>query len=402
MNTTAKETRSFTEFIVLMALMMSLVALSIDAMLPALSQIGESLNVTESNKLQLIVSTMFLGLALGQLLFGPLSDSFGRRPIIFIGYFIFTIGSVVSVFATDLTVLLLGRFLQGFGVAAPRVLTTTIVRDQFSGREMAKVMSFIMMIFILVPMVAPLIGQAILLVSTWRMIFIVVLLVGLVSLLWFYWRQPETLEEENRIPFSVIGLAKTAKQVLLQPITLGYTLISGVVLSAFLGYLSSAPQLFQIKYALGEWFSVYFALLALSLGVASFLNGKIVVKYGMKLLVKVALIILAGLSISALCISVYWQGLPPLLLITIYFVLSFLCIGILFGNIQALAMEPLGKMAGTGAAVIGSVSTLVALPAGVYIGQSFSGTAYPLLIAFSACSIICLIIMGITEKKREC
>ncbi len=207
----------FAEFITLTAMMMSLVALSIDTMLPALSAIGHDLGVTGKNTSQLIISIFFLGMASGQLLYGPISDSSGRKPAIYLGYGLFISGCLLSLAAPNFPVMLAGRFLQGFGTAGPRIVSIAIVRDRYEGSSMARVMSFVMTVFILVPIIAPAFGQGILLLSGWRAIFGTFLALGLVSLAWFAFRQPETLKPENRIPFSFKRMTATVRTILDQP-----------------------------------------------------------------------------------------------------------------------------------------------------------------------------------------
>lgn len=390
----------FPEFITLMALLMSIVALSIDAVLPALSNIGESLGVQDPNDNQLMIGLLFLGMAFGQLLFGPLSDSIGRRRSMTLGFVVFLVGSISSLLATDFDTLLAGRFLQGFGVAAPRVLTTAIVRDLYAGRAMARVMSFVMMIFILVPMLAPIIGQGILLVSNWQGIFVAILLIGLVSLLWFLFRQSETLAPEDQADFTVARTTQALKLILANRIAVGYTLAAGLVSGPFVFYLSSAQQLFQHTYSLDGWFPLYFAALAFAFGFSSFVNSKAVMKFGMRRMVRIALLIMSITSSLFLLIAWAHDGLPPLSLMTVYMLMTFFCIGLLFGNLNALAMEPLGHIAGIGAAVVGSVSTFVSATIAVVIGQQFDETVLPLVLAFSISAIVTLLLMRWIEQPQ--
>lgn len=390
---------SFVEFIVLMALMMSLVALSIDAMLPALGQIGQSLEVVPAADVQLIISVMFLGLAIGQFFYGPASDSFGRRPVILVGYLIFTAGLLLSIVADDLNTMLVGRFLQGFGLAAPRILTVAIVRDLCAGREMARVMSFIMMIFIVVPMVAPLFGQSILWLAHWRYIFAAILVVGLISLIWFYIRLDETHPPEKRTPFAPGTIWRAFRKVLGNRLAMGYTLVAGIVSGAFIAYLGSSALIFQGLYGLGDFFPFYFALLAFAIGCSSFLNGRWVVRKGMRYLSWRAMWLLFISSVVCFGYSVSQDGLPPLLPITLYFLLGFAAIGVLFGNLNALAMEDLGEVAGLGAAVVGALSTLISVLIGMLIGALYDETVLPLLGGFVCCAGLGLVMMGWLERK---
>ena len=385
------------EFVAMMALMTSLVAMSIDSMLPALSDIGAALGVQHENANQLVVTMIFLGLAVGQLLYGPLSDSIGRKPAIYLGYAVFFAGSLLSIFATSFPTMLAGRLLQGLGMAAPRSVSMALIRDRFEGRAMAQVMSFISVVFILVPIIAPSLGQAILLVADWRAIFVALLALALVSLIWFALRQPETLPGARRAPLSAARLARGLREVLTNHAALGYTLMAGLIAGAFQGYLSSAQQIFQFQYGLGTLFPVIFAVNAIALGLASFTNGQLVMRYGMRTLVRLALLTLCGLSVVLAAIAWVSNGQPALGLFMGFLLPTFFCVGILFGNMNALAMEPLGHIAGMGAAVVGSLSTLLATPLGMAIGQAYNGTLTPLVLGFAVLGLGALALMRWAE-----
>lgn len=372
----------FGEFVALIAMLTSLTALAIDAMLPALVTIGRELGVQHDNDAQLILTTLFLGLALGQIFFGPLSDATGRKPLMYVGLGIFMLGSLLSMFAQDFSHMLIGRFLQGVGASAPRVLTMALVRDCYSGRAMARVMSFTMSIFILVPMIAPSLGQGILLVAGWRSIFALFFVLALSVAVWFWWRMPETLPAAKRRAFRFGEFWQGLKEVVSNRTSMTYTLTTGIVFGAFLGYLSSAQQILQIQYGLGERFPLYFALLALAIGGASLLNAKLVMRYGMHWISKRALLLFTLLSGAFWFVTYSSAGHPPLPLLMAYFMLAFLALGMLFGNLNALAMEPLGHIAGIGASVIGSLSTLIAIPLGTFVGQAYDGTVLPLISGF--------------------
>ena len=372
-------------------MMMSLTALSIDTMLPALFQISSDLNVANPNDRQLIISIIFVGQAFGQLFFGPLSDKTGRKQAIYIGYFLFIIGSLISGFSMNFSTMLLGRTLQGIGTSAPRAVSLALARDRFEGKRMAQIMSFAMAVFILMPMIAPAIGQGILLLAGWRSIFGVFILFALVTVIWFGLRIPETLALEDRIPFSVRQIIESIRIILKIRFALGYTLILGFIQGFFLGYLNSSQQIFQEQYALGQLFPLYFAIISLSLGTSSFLNARLVMRYGMVKLVRWALGIAFGQAVVFLAIAAAMAGHPPLWALTIHLMVSFFCIGILFGNISALAMQALGHLAGIGAAVVGSLSTLISVPLGVVIGHSYDGTVLPLalgMVVLTGISII--------------
>lgn len=390
----------FGEFIAIIALLMSLSALATDAMLPALQTIGHDLHVTHENDAQWIVSALFLGIGAGQLLFGPLSDSLGRKPLMFLGLALFMGGSVLSVIAQDFNHMLLGRVLQGVGAAAPRVLTLALVRDCYSGRAMAQIMSFTMSVFILVPMLAPSLGQGVLFLTDWRGIFGVFFALALVIAVWFGLRMPETLHTEDRRSLTWAHFLGSARQVLSNTTAMRYTVAIGVVFGAFTGYLNSVQQILQIQYHLGEQFPLYFALLALGIGAASFTNAKLVMRFGMHKISRFA--ITWFMALTSLFLLLVWQtaGNPPLYGLLAYFLLAFFGLGLLFGNLNALAMNPLGHHAGIGASVVGSLSTFIAIPLGAYIGQSYNGTVTPLIIGFGLLGIIASGLIFIKDKTE--
>jgi len=388
----------FAEFISLTAMMMSLVALSVDTMLPALSEIGRDLGVIDNNSSQLIISLFFLGLASGQLLYGPVSDNTGRKQAIYIGYGLFITGCVLSLVATTLPIMLTGRFLQGFGAAGPRIVSIAIVRDRYEGSAMARVMSFVMTVFIIVPIVAPTLGQGMLLLAGWRAIFASFLILALLTLVWFVLRQPETLSKEKRVQFSFKMIIETVMIIFANRNAIGYTVTAGFVFGFFLGYLNSAQQIFQEVYALGAQFPFYFAFLALSIGGASLFNARFVLHHTMESLSQRALISISALSVGFFLLALWYHGHPPLWTLMAYLFATFFGTGILFGNLNALAMESLGKIAGIGAGVVGSLSTLISLITGTAIGQCYNGTVLPLTAGFFILSLASLAAMRWAEK----
>ncbi|MGI9416047.1 MAG: multidrug effflux MFS transporter [Hyphomicrobiales bacterium] len=396
---TVKPNLPIGEFVALMALLISLVALSIDAMLPALPAIGAELGVVRDNDTQLVLTALFLGLAAGQLVYGPVSDSVGRKPAIYTGLAIFMAGCAMSVFARDFETMLAGRFLQGIGAAGPRIVTIALVRDQYAGRAMARIMSFVMGVFILVPALAPAFGQGVLFVAHWRIIFASFLVLAAIGLIWFAVRQPETLAREQRAPLSLKHIAAGILECCANRITFGYTIAAGLIFGAFVGYLVSAQQIFQEQYGAGALFPAYFAALALSIGCASFFNARLVMRYGMRLLSGRALIVLSVLSVGFWIYVFSVSGHPPLAALMTYWMAAFFCFGILFGNFNALAMEPLGHIAGVGAAVVGSLTTFISLFLGTLIGQAYSGTVLPLVGGFAALGVASVAVMYWAERE---
>ncbi len=388
------------EFIILIALMTALLALSIDIMLPALPNIGAEFNILNANDNQLVISVLFIGIAIGKLIYGPISDSTGRKPAINFGMALFIIGSLLAIMATDYSVLLVGRVLQGFGLAAPSVVCFAIVRDRYNGRSMARVMSFVKVVFVFVPMIAPAIGQWILLVAHWKLIFIFLLVFALIMLIWFSARLDETLSHDMRRPFSFKRIQGAAYEVFKCDISLGYTIIIGLISGSFLGYLTSAQQIFQIQYELGAQFPLFFAISSLSIGCAAFINGKLVMSLGMQRISQASLITIQVASLAYFSIINSTEGGDSLLMLMIYLMIILFCIGLLIGNLNALAMEPLGHIAGVGASVIGSVSTFISVFLGVSIGQSYDGTVIPLVFSFFCVGALSFIILKWSERSR--
>jgi DHA1 family bicyclomycin/chloramphenicol resistance-like MFS transporter len=387
------------EFIGLMAALMSVVALAIDALLPALDIIGLAIGTQNTVDNQLLITMMFLGLGIGPLFFGPISDAIGRKPVVYMGFSVFLVASFICVSAESLEIMILGRILQGIGLSGPRTLAIAIIRDMYSGDYMARIMSFVTVVFLLVPIVAPAIGKLILDSYNWQGIFYVQLIISLFVVFWFWLRQPETLLAENRVGFSNHVFINGFKEVIQHKATMGYTAISGLVAGSFFVYLSSAQQIFQEQYLLKEEFPFIFAGLSVAIGTAIFLNGTLVLKYGMEKLITNALI---GFFIVSLVYVVFFHSQinPSLTVLLAFFAFQFFAIGFLFGNLRALAMEPVGHIAGIAAAITGFISTLMAVPISIFIGRFVSDTALPLFIGFTICGGISIGILLFIKRSR--
>ena len=386
------------EFIALMAFLMSVVALAIDALLPALDIIGNSLHTQENSDHQLLITMIFIGLGVGPLFFGPLSDSLGRKPMVFVGFGIFILASIICVYAKSLEIMVLGRILQGFGLSAPRTISVAIIRDLYAGDYMAKIMSFVIVIFLLVPIIAPAIGKLILDSFNWEAIFIFQIIFCLLIAFWFWKRQEETLNPKNRIDFKIDLFKKGFLELMRFKKTIAYTLISGLITGSFMVYLSTSQQIFQEQYGLKEAFPFIFAGLATASGGAILLNGLFVVKYGMKKIINVSLI---GFFLISVCYAfLFYNSVnPPIIIILSFFSLQFFCLGFLFGNLRAIAMEPVGHIAGIGAAITGFISTLMAVPISIVIGKFVRLTVLPIFIGFSICSFISILILIVLTIK---
>lgn len=394
-----RQTSQF-EFVALMAALMSVAALAIDALLPALDIIGIAIGTKLLVDNQLLITLIFLGLGLGPLIFGPISDSMGRKPIVYMGFALFILASFICVNAQSLEIMILGRILQGIGLSAPRTISIAMIRDIYSGDYMARIMSFVTVVFLLVPVIAPAMGKFVLDHYNWQGIFYIQVIISLLVALWFWQRQPETLAIENRIPFSHALVMNGFKEVLSHKRTMGFTVISGFVVGSFLVYLSSAQQIFQLQYGLKDEFPYIFAGLAISLGLAIFLNGILVLRYGMEKLITWALLVF--FIVSVLYIVLFYNSANPTIeVLLLFFGLQFFAIGFLFGNLRALAMESMGHIAGIAAAVTGFLSTIMAVPISTLIGRYISDTALPLFIGFLICSSLSLLTIRYLKKAGK-
>ena len=375
------------EFVALMASLMSVVALAIDALLPALDIIGITIGTKEIVDNQLLITMIFLGLGFGPLVFGPLSDSIGRKPVVYMGFALFILASFICVNSTSLEMMVVGRILQGIGLSAPRTMSIAIIRDMYHGDYMARIMSFVTVVFILVPVVAPALGKFVLDHYSWRGIFYIQVLISILVSWWFWKRQPETLSIQNQKSFSKKGFMGEFKELIKHKRTIGFTVIAGFITGSFMVYLSSAQQIFQDQYNLKEEFPLIFAGLAISIGSAVFLNGILVLKFGMERLITAALV--SFFVVSATYIALFYNtSNPDVRVLFLFFALQFFSIGFLFGNLRAMAMEPVGHIAGIAAAITGFISTIMAVPISIFIGRFISDKALPLFIGFSICAAL--------------
>lgn len=394
----AQATLSLPEFVTLMALLTSLVALSIDTMLPALSMIGDDLNSPSMQHTHMIITLFFFGMAFGQLVFGPICDSFGRRFGVYLGSLIFCLGTLICMAATTMEVMLLGRLIQAFGVSGPRIATMAMIRDIYVGDRMARVMSFIMVVFIMVPMMAPIIGQAILRYFTWHYIFAFFFVMVILSVLWLALRQPETLAKVDRRKFTWSEFFIASRFILTHREVWPYMLGIGLVFGGFLGYLGATQTIFVGFYDVGDWFAYIFAALAFSIGCASLVNAHLVERLGMVRLCQLALRGHLLLSVMFVIAQILYQGLAPLVVTIGLLFVNFFFVGILFGNINSLAMEPLGEVAGLGAALLGAVSSVVAVLIALVVDAFLVDTLIPIGIGFVSC---CILTMTLFKYARN-
>lgn len=384
-------------FLVFLATMISAIALTIDAMLPALDAISDDLGFANTSDRHLIVLAVFVGLGLGQPIFGPLSDAIGRRPAALLGWGLYILGTLVAMVAPGIVTMVLGRVLQGAGASGPRVVATAIVRDLYEGRAMARIISLIMTVFMLVPMFAPLIGQGLESLAGWRTIFWLYLAMAIVSATW-HLAIPETLPPEKRRPLQLAPLARDFVEVLTTPATMLYTAGAGATFAGFAAFLASAQQIYEEIYGLGALFPAVFALGAMVFAVAQFTNSRLVMRLGMRAISRTAALMVTTTGTAALAIGAAWG--MPLWLFLILLGPIFIGIALLFANLQALALEPLGHIAGTASAIVMSVSVLGALPLGTLLARQIDGSALPILGGFALSGALTLATVMAAERAR--
>jgi MFS transporter, DHA1 family, multidrug resistance protein len=388
----------FAEFVVVIAAIMSLNPLAMDMMLPALPDIGSAFHIDVANRLQMVLSAFLIGFGVGQFVIGPLSDSCGRRPVLLGGMILYCFASLLAIAAPSFETLLLARVLEGLGTAATRVIATSVVRDCYAGRRMASVVSLAMMVFIAVPVVAPSFGQAVMLLTQWRGIFVVLMLYGMLALLWSSLRLPETLPVSERRPFAVGAVLDAFRRTLTNRQTLGYALATGGIQGSLFGYVFSSQQVFTAVYKLGHYFPLAFAAIAAAIAVAGFLNARLVGRIGMRVISHGALV--GSLVVALITFVAARNEILPLPLFMVLSALMMFSFGLTFANFTALAMEPQGHNAGTASSLYGSVTTLLGIGAGTLIGQDFDGTLVPFATGFLLCTLAALAVVIITEKGR--
>jgi len=396
----------FAELVLLLAALMSMMAFAIDSILPALPRIADEFIHQDPSQAQLVITAFVLGTGIGQIFIGPFSDSFGRRRALMLGVGLFIAGALGARAAGSLETLLAFRVLQGTGAAASRIVSQAVMRDLFSGRAQARVGSIVFSFFVIVPAVAPLVGQQIIGFVGWRGLFASYGWLGALVLVWFLMRQPETLRPENRRAFRLGRVLVAMREVLATPVALRYLLVASLGFGQLMAYISSAQQVYVDALGAGDRFVYYFAGVALISGFSGFLNAQLVMRLGMRPLASAAFasqVLIAG-GLAALWLTGAIATLPQgwqLAIFIAWSVTFFFMNGLTFGNITALAMEPLGHIAGTASAVIGALSSVLAVAIAIPIGLAFNGTPGPLLAGVVICSALALwLIRGDRDRVR--
>ena len=388
------------ELVVLVASLMALNAAAIDIFIPALQDIGVALDVADENRRQLVISSYVLGFGAAQLIYGPFSDRFGRKPVLFLGLGIYVAAALASTVASSFGALLAFRLIQGIGAAATRVVAISVVRDCFGGRQMASVMSLVMMVFMAIPVVAPNIGQVILLVSSWRGIALGTALFATCVLIWTTLRLPETLHPEDRRPLTVARTLDAFRIVLTTRASLGYTLASALIFGVLFGFINSAEQIYTEVFGLGPTFTLWFSAVAIVMSAISFTNSQLVQRFGMRRLSHAALLGFIGFSALQLAVALWMGDTQPFWLFYVLIVPSFCCFGFMGTNFNALAMDPLGHVAGTASSVLGFCQTLGGGICGAIVGYYYDGTLVPLLTGYIVLSSASLVLVLIAERGR--
>ncbi|KCZ92656.1 multidrug effflux MFS transporter [Hyphomonas johnsonii] len=391
------------ELVVMIAGLMALNAFGIDIMLPALNEIAHAVGLTapgmeSDNRQQMIIFSYVLGFGAPQIIWGPVSDRFGRRGPLFVALVGYSITALACIVMRDFMALLIMRFLQGVFASGGRLVAVSVVRDLFAGRQMARFMSLVMTIFMVVPILAPGIGQIVLLVAPWEAIFVVLAAFGIVMLIWTWYRLPETLPEDARQPLNLGAALGAYEQIIKSRVTFGYMCASGVIFGALFSFIASSEQIFREVFGQKETFALWFAGVAGTLACANFLNSRIVEKVGMRRISHTALLVFT--IMSAILAVVTHFTTDNLYVFFPIFALCFGCFGLMGSNFSALAMEPLGKIAGTASAALGFATTTVSSLIAMAIANQYNGTTVPIMLGFVSLGVISLVIILITEKGK--
>lgn len=383
---------SLAEFVILMAAIMALSALSIDLMLPALPDVRHAYALSDSNQVQWVIASLLFGMAAGSLIHGPLSDRFGRKPVLIGAMLLFLVASMVSALAPSFPVMIASRLACGLFVAANRVVAVSIVRDRFVGDAMARVMSLISMIFMIVPVLAPSFGHLILLIAPWRWTFAALTIMAALLLVWVAVRLPETLHPANRTGAGPRALAAAFRAVVTDRNSMGYTVASGIVMSAIIAYIVSVQQIIYDTFDAADHFPVLFAAMAGWMGLGALLNSRLVHKMGTRVMSQSGLIMFLFISSAHALLS--WSGRETLTSFVVFQALCMLCLPFILSNMNAIAMEPFARAAGLASSVQSFLTSALSTMIGATIGALYDGTTLPLAAGFTMCGaagLLCVI-----------
>ncbi|MER0239611.1 multidrug effflux MFS transporter [Fulvimarina sp. MAC8] len=394
------------ELVLMIACLMALNSAAIDIFIPALQDIGSALGVADENQRQLVLTAYLLGFGAAQLVFGPLADRFGRRPILLGGLALYIGASLVAIASPTFEILLSLRALQGVGAAATRVIAISVVRDCFGGRKMASVMSLVMMVFMAIPVVAPNIGQGIMLFGSWREIFIAIALFAVGISIWSIARLPETLAPENRRELTAKRVFEAFRIVLTNRTAFGYTMATSLIFGVLFGFINQVEQIFTQTYGLGPYFTLIFSITAVFMSLASFVNSRLVERFGMRRLSHAALFGFLGLALFHGFVAYELGGATPIWFFVPVMTLNFCLFGFIGTNFNSLAMDPLGHVAGTASSVLGFMQTFGGGVFGAIIGSYYDGSIVPLLVGFCVLAtgaLVCALVAdgGLFKRKNR-
>ncbi|MEI9890675.1 MAG: multidrug effflux MFS transporter [Caulobacteraceae bacterium] len=382
----------------MIAALQAMAALGVDAMLPNLPAISDSFHLTQDNERQLVISAYLIGFGLPQIVYGPLADRYGRKPVLLFGCVVYVVFSALAAFAPSFPLLILARVLQGMGAAATRALPNSIIRDCYVGRQMAKVMSLSFMIFMACPMLAPSLGASIALFASWRWVFGVLTIFGAVVALWVAFKLPETLHEEDRTPISPRGIAHNFLVALKSRQGMGYAGALTFLMGALFGFVNSVEQVFHEVFNAPALFPIAFALMAGCMSLASLANAWLVGRMGMRPLSHRALIAFIAINVTHAALAL--TGHDSIVSFALFQAAAMAAFGLMSGNFGAMAMEPLGHIAGAAASLQGMVSALGGSLIGYYIGQQFNHTTVPISLGYALCGCLTLVCVLYAEKGK--
>lgn len=387
----------FVEFVLLIAALMALTALGIDSMLPALPAIGEALGASPAAR-PFVVTAFLIGFGVAQLVHGPLADRYGRRRVLIVALIIYIVTNGLAAVAASFPLLLAARVCAGAAIAATRVATVALVRDCYHGRAMAQVMSIAFMVFMIVPILAPAFGQLVLLFGNWRLIFWVIAGLATLVLGWFALRMPETLAPEAQMPISLSRIASGWRETLSDRLSLGYTLAATALMAALYGYLNSIQPIMAVTFGREKLLALIFATTSVTMAAANLLNSRIVMRLGTRLISHSSVAILIAVAAVHLVIARF--GGESLIVFAVLQAITMACFGLATSNFSAMAMENMGRIAGTASSVQGFASVTIGSLVGAGIGQAFDGTTQPLTLGFLIAGIAAFAFVFVTERGR--